>query len=100
MFRGTNCIKIGKEGALNEMQKLCNENGVYFLVTFLDSNENTTELKERLDKEHISTTEVGFDFTDCKITNLPYDSHPNKDGHIIIAKKISATFSSMLGDEE
>jgi hypothetical protein len=77
---------------INEMNRLCQEKKVVFNVVFLDSNAQTQALKPML--KDVDVLEVSFDFNNRDLTNLPYDSHPNSKGHLLIAKKIKTLIQS------
>jgi hypothetical protein len=71
---------------LNEMNTICQENNIRFGIACLDSTPETDLLKSKL--AELNWLDVGFDFTNEKLTNHPFDSHPNGLGHRQIAGKI------------
>ena len=75
------------------------KNNVQFLVSLLDKNESSETLKTMLQKDNIQFLEIGFNFDNKELTNYPYDNHPNKLGHIFIAKKINNTLKTYLANE-
>lgn len=79
---------------LKEMNAICQENNIVFELVFLDDSAETSALKRLL--KPIEYLNVGFDFTKKKLTNLPYDSHPNALGHVFIAKKMQAYLKPIL----
>lgn len=84
---------------IKEMDAICKKNNVQFLVSLLDKNESSETLKTMLQKDNIQFLEIGFNFDNKELTNYPYDNHPNKLGHIFIAKKINNTLKTYLANE-
>ena len=82
---------------MNEMHELCKNQGVEFGVVFLDSNKETKTVQSRI--KDIPTLKVEFNFQSKKLTNLPYDSHPNKQGHALIAGKITPFLKDLLNEK-
>ena len=78
---------------IEEMAALCKTKGIQFAVVCLDSSSETIKLSKKLSK--IPWLDVQFNFKSKKLTNLPYDSHPNKGGHQLIAKKITRFLSQL-----
>ena len=73
---------------LKEMKDLCHKNNIDFVLVHLNSTEESSELMQMLKQDGMEILEVGFDFEDPSITNLPVDSHPNAKGHQKIANSI------------
>jgi hypothetical protein len=71
---------------LEKMHKFCQENGANFNVVFLDKTERTDKVSDAISE--INWINVNFDFTSTRFTNLPFDHHPNKAGHQLIAETI------------
>jgi len=74
---------------IDRMAKKCEANNVDFIVSCIDLTEKTKELEKMCSANNISWAELGFDFTNEELTNLPYDTHPNAKGHKFLADKIS-----------
>lgn len=86
-------IEISKEIILN-FNKLCTENDIRFNLILLDNEEAMTDFFEEVNNHGFPIIKVGFDFSDSKWTNLPYDMHPNQDGHIKIAEAINKMYNN------
>ena len=82
---------------MKEMNELCKKQGVEFGVVFLDSTKETKKLRSRI--KNIKTLKVDFNFKSKKLTNLPYDSHPNKRGQELIAGKINPFLKDLLNEK-
>jgi hypothetical protein len=82
---------------LKEMHELCKKQGVEFGVVFLDSTKETNTVQSRI--KEIPSLKVNFNFKSKKLTNLPYDSHPNKFGHALIAGKINPFLKDLLNEK-
>lgn len=82
------------EGIIREMASICKSRGINFGIVCLDSTEETNTLKQRL--IDLNWLDVGFDFMDPSLTNLPYDSHPSKAGHQYIGDKITPFLAELL----
>lgn len=80
---------------IKEMYNLCKENKVKFLVSCIDNSQQTNELKSRLPSS-LHWKNIDFDFTSTQLTHLPTDSHPNKEGHLFIAKKLLTEITDLL----
>jgi hypothetical protein len=74
---------------INQISEKCQSENVAFIVSCIDSTSATQELKQKCINKQIKWAELNFDFTNEKLTNLPYDTHPNAEGHRILADKIS-----------
>lgn len=81
---------------IKKMNRICNHHNIEFLVVLLDSNTRTPALKIILENNKINFVEVGFDFSSTVYTNLPYDMHPNANGHQFITKKIVSAFKTLV----
>lgn len=82
---------------IREMSYLCRMNGITFGVVCLDSTPETIQLQSEL--SGLNWLNVGFDFSNPALTNIPYDSHPNKMGHELIAHKINPFLTELLNDK-
>ncbi len=82
---------------INKMDSICKENNVRFIVSCLDSNEETKRLKKILSPS-IYWHDINFDFSSKELTHLPFDSHPNKKGHKLIADKLYPIINKLLVD--
>ena len=81
---------------LKEMNDLCRKKGVEFGVVCLDNTPETIQLKKRLDG--LNWLDVNFNFNSKELTNYPYDSHPNRKGHKLIADKIQPFLRGLLNE--
>jgi len=81
---------------INEMVQLCENNEISFGVICLDSSPETKLLQKRL--TDVNWLDINFNFKSKKYTNLPYDSHPNKKGHQLIAKRIKLFLIGRLNE--
>lgn len=81
---------------MSEMNLLCKNANVNFVVALLDTNENSPALKKLLTESDIEFTEVGFKFSNKNHINYPNDNHPNTKGHKYIASKISLALKPYL----
>jgi len=79
---------------IEEMANKCAKNKVKFAVICLNQNNRTEELHQNLPT--IRWLDIGFDFSNKNITNLPYDSHPNSKGHLFIHHKIHPFLAQLL----
>ncbi|NRA13422.1 MAG: hypothetical protein HRT57_15865 [Crocinitomicaceae bacterium] len=85
------------ECLIKEMHEICKKQGVKFAVIFLDFNKDVKTLRSGLGG--IPTLKTDFNFKSKKLTNLPYDSHPNKRGHTIIANKIEPFLKDLMNEK-
>jgi hypothetical protein len=74
---------------INRMVLLCNENGSELNILILDESPKVAELKKKLSDVNILFSVLQFDFSNHKLTNHPYDSHPSSQGHQYIYDKIA-----------
>ncbi|MEO0338256.1 MAG: hypothetical protein AAF242_03485, partial [Bacteroidota bacterium] len=79
---------------IEEMAELCESKGISFGLACLDAGPGTTQLKAKL--ADIPWIDVGFDFSNKTLINYPYDEHPNKNGHQLIAKHVQVLLQSLL----
>lgn len=79
---------------IREMDAICKTYGIAFGVACLDTTPETAWLKNEAGS--IPWIDVGFDFSDQKMINYPYDSHPNPAGHRLIAQKIEPLLTQLL----
>lgn len=86
-------IEISKEVVLN-FSELCQENDIRFNLILLDTEKVMTDFSEKVNNQGFSIIKVGFDFSDSKWTNLPYDMHPNREGHVKIAEAINQIYNN------
>jgi len=77
---------------------LCVSNQIVPVIVNLDEAEFHTRYKEILERSKVKVIDVGFDFTDKALTNLPYDSHPNAAGHAMIASKMERGLRMLLNE--
>lgn len=74
------------ECLINKMKMYCQDKGAGFTVLCLDESPETIAIEKN--NPNINWVNVGFDFKSQKYTNLPYDSHPNSEGHQLISATI------------
>ncbi len=82
------------ECIIREMAAICERNGIQFGVVCLDSTLETEELRQRL--ATVNWLNTSFDFTSEIVTNLPYDSHPNAEGHRYLARQMTPFLTQLL----
>ena len=82
---------------IKEMQTLCKEKGVAFGVACLDTSKETKALKRKL--KDVAWNNIGFSFKQKKYTHLPYDSHPNANGHEKIAASVIPFIEKLMDNE-
>lgn len=82
-----------------EMNAICKKNNAKFIVNLLDKNTKSEFLKSMLTKNSIDFLTVDFNFKNKRLTNYPYDNHPNKKGHQLIADKINNKLKTLLNNE-
>lgn len=94
-------IKENKEEArivtinlIKSMAAICEANHIAFGLVCLDSTEETEAIQKKIPS--INWLNVEFDFNDTSLTHLPYDSHPNQEGHLFIANKIDPFLRQLL----
>lgn len=87
-------VGISKELIL-QISELCEANKIPFRICFLDDDVKIEELRKIAIKNDIPFKNVHLRHTDKKLTQLPYDSHPNKKGHQLIAKTIAPWIRSI-----
>lgn len=76
------------EAVIGDIYKLCSKNEIPFTLCLLDENDNTKSLKKFCDAKSITAIEIGWDYMNKDLTNMPVDNHPNERGHRFIASKI------------
>lgn len=79
---------------IEEMNSFCTSNTIQFGIIYLDDSERVERLKAEFSE--IPSVSVHFDFSDTKLTNAPYDNHPNYLGHNKIAKSADSLLNSLL----
>ena len=84
---------------IHRMHDICNRHNIEFLVILLDENERSLQLKRQLEASQISYVDVKFNFESPTYTNLPYDMHPNAEGHEYIANKVKPAFKNLMNHE-
>jgi|GEM_PF-1756965 len=82
---------------IQEMAAICKENDIPFGVACLDRTSETGLLKTKISP--IKWVDVGFNFSDQRFINHPYDSHPNPAGHRQIADKIEPFLTELLHEK-
>jgi len=82
---------------IKEMSDLCVSKNISFAVVVLDETQAIIQLKNQL--RDIDWIDVGFDFKDPDLTNLPFDNHPSIAGHRYIAQKIRPFLVNQFSDE-
>jgi hypothetical protein len=75
---------------IKEMNKLCTDNGIDFYAVMLDE---VLSISLNLKSNGVQLIEVGLDFSDTTVTNLPFDMHPNNKGHEQIFEAINNKLS-------
>ena len=73
-----------------EMNKLCADNGIDFYAVMLDE---VPSISLNLKSKGVKIIEVGLDFSNITVTNLPFDMHPNNKGHEQIFEAINNQLS-------
>jgi hypothetical protein len=73
-----------------EMNELCTDNGIDFYAVMLDKGPS---ISLKLRNVGVKLIEVGLDFSDTTVTNLPFDMHPNNKGHEQIFEAINNQLS-------
>jgi len=81
---------------IKKMRDVCKTNSIDFLVLMLDENERSIQLKQILKTSGVAFAEVNFNFESKIHTNLPYDMHPNAEGHKYIAKQVMPEIKTLL----
>jgi hypothetical protein len=76
------------EALIRRMYTDCTQAGVSFTVACLDTSEDTEAIKKALNDIDLNWVDIEFDFEQPELTNVPYDSHPNPEGHRFIADQI------------
>ncbi len=71
-----------------QMQQLCKENNIEFIITGITKSEDTKATLKEFEKMGIETIDIAVDLNLKKYNNMPYDSHPNKLTHSIWAERI------------
>jgi hypothetical protein len=84
---------------IKEMNLICKRNNTKFLLALLDENDDSKALKKMLSTHAIDYVDVNFDFQNPKLTNYPYDNHPNNLGHELIANKINSRINQFSRDD-
>ena len=73
---------------VEQMQQLCEENHIQFLVAGITATKATQLTLEEFEKRGIETMDISVDLKLKKYNNMPFDSHPNKLTHAIWAERI------------
>ncbi|MCW5518528.1 SGNH/GDSL hydrolase family protein [Aureitalea sp. L0-47] len=84
---------------IEQMNKLCLENDIQFVVVLLDEDDRIRRLEKGLTNQKIEALKVGFNFNSPEYTNVPFDIHPNQKGHKLIASKIEDRIKTLIPDE-
>jgi len=79
---------------MQEMAKICEENGIRFQIACLNRSAQSEQLKEQV--KELSWMDVGFSFQDTTLTNYPIDDHPSPFGHQFIAKQLEQHLGSLF----
>lgn len=74
---------------LIEMNKICKENNIEFVVASVVKNEATQAMLSDIRQKNVETLDMGLDILqDTTYNNMPYDSHPNELAHRIYAERL------------
>lgn len=74
---------------LEEMNHICEDNNIEFIIASIIKDESTQSTLERLRKKGIPTLDMGVDvLNNPKYNNHPYDSHPNELTHRIYSDRL------------
>ena len=77
---------------LLHMDSLCRAANTRLVVAALDHSDYLTAVQQQVAEQHVAWVDLDFDFSDTAMTNAPYDSHPNAEGHQYIAAKLAPLF--------
>ncbi len=73
---------------IQKMDAICDSKNARLVVAILDQTEDTRTLESSI--PDIDILNLNFDFADHSLTNYPCDSHPNANGHKMIAGHLQA----------
>lgn len=73
---------------LLEMQKVCIQNGIKFIVCGITDDAETNKIYSFCKSNGIHNEKMNIDFGNPKYTFMPVDGHPNLLGHQIMAKRL------------
>lgn len=76
-----------------EINEYCIENGIRLIVAGITTSQTTLDILNALKKTNIETVDISLPLENKKYNNLPYDSHPNKRAHELMAQKMSLFLS-------
>jgi hypothetical protein len=93
--RNASCDPVEVTACLiQEMHELCKKRNISFAVVCLNSTHETKKLEAKLDG--VNWKNVGFSFKRRSWTHLPYDSHPNANGHQFIANVVFPFLNALM----
>jgi hypothetical protein len=74
---------------LLEMDRICKENDIEFIVASIVKNEATQSMLLSIRQNNVTTLDMGLDILqDTTYNNMPYDSHPNELAHRIYVERL------------
>ena len=76
------------EAAILDIRKLCEENGINFIVAVLKESEDGPSIQRFCTRNGIPVADLSIDYDDPGFLNLPYDGHPNGKAHAVYASKL------------
>lgn len=81
--------ELNTEMLFVEIQEFCVMHDIRLLVAGITKSATTTTMLQSLKKHRIETVDISLPLNEKTYNNLPYDSHPNKEAHRLLAKKMN-----------
>lgn len=78
-----------------EINELCSEYSIDLLVTFMDNNKSSFQLKEYCESIDVKTIDISIDWENSNYTNHPFDNHPSSLAHEIFVEKLSKSLNQI-----
>lgn len=78
------------ENIIEEINRLCSEHQIQFIVMGLTADEKTKELFYKLRKRGIHIGDISVDYRQTEYNLMPYDGHPNERANEVYMEKTLA----------
>ncbi|MEL6560283.1 MAG: hypothetical protein AAFQ94_18990 [Bacteroidota bacterium] len=72
-----------------EIQRFCDVHDIRLVVAGITKSAATSAMLQALNKHQIETVDISLPLKEKIYNNLPFDSHPNKEAHRLLAEKMN-----------
>ena len=93
MTASINAVK-NTESLFVDIRKFCDKHQIRLLVAGITRSETTSLMLRSLSKHQIESVDISLPLKQKTYNNLPFDSHPNRKAHRILAEKMNHYLTS------